>query len=115
MLASPAQGENAAFDLIGPKIDVRVHRGRGALPIARVPNLQAGDRLWIQPDLPDSQSVHYLMVVVFLRGATNPPPDAWFTRAETWTKAVHDEGISVTVPEEAGNALILLAPETGGD
>ena len=38
----------------------------------RSPNLQSGDRLWIQPDLPDTQSAHYLMIVVFLRGATNP-------------------------------------------
>jgi len=53
-------------------------------------------------------------VVVFLRGATTPPPDSWFTRAETWTKAVHEEGIVVTVPEDAEQALILLAPETGG-
>lgn len=79
-----------------------------------MPNLQGGDRLWIHPDLPDSQSVHYLLVVVFLRGATNPPPDNWFIRAETWSKPVHEEGIFVTVPEEAEEALILLAPDTGG-
>jgi hypothetical protein len=114
-LASATQAENAAFDLVGPKIDVRVHRGREALPIAKVPNLEVGDRIWIHPDLPDTQSVHYLMVVVFLRGTTNPPPDSWFTRAETWAKPVHEEGILVTVPEEAEDGLILLAPETGGD
>jgi len=106
--------EGAAFDLVGPKVDVRVQRAGHTLPIAQVPNLQAGDRLWIHPDLPDSQSVHYLMVVVFLRGATNPPPESWFTRTETWAKAVHQEGIYVVVPEEAEQALILLAPETGG-
>ena len=106
--------EGAAFDLVGPKVDVRVQRSGHTLPIAQVPNLQAGDRLWIHPDLPDSQSVHYLMVVVFLRGATNPPPESWFTRTETWGKAVHEEGIYVVVPEEAEQALILLAPETGG-
>lgn len=106
--------EGAAFDLVGPKVDVRVQRAGHTLGIAEVPNLQAGDRLWIHPDLPDSQSVHYLMVVVFLRGATNPPPESWFTRTETWTKAVHEEGVYVVVPEEAEQALILLAPETGG-
>ena len=74
---------------------------RTTLPIAEVPNLQPGDRLWVHPDLPDSQSVHYLMVVVFLRGATNPPPDSWFTRVETWSKPVHDEGIFVIVPRKA--------------
>jgi hypothetical protein len=109
-----ADGAAAAFDLVGPKVDVRVERAAQTLPIAEVPNLQAGDRLWIHPDLPDSQSVHYLMVVVFLRGATNPPPEAWFTRAETWTKPVHEEGIHIVVPQEAEQALILLAPETGG-
>lgn len=106
--------DGAAFDLVGPKVDVRVQRAGHTLPIAQVPNLQPGDRLWIHPDLPDSQSVHYLMVVVFLRGATNPPPESWFTRTETWAKAVHAEGIYVVVPEEAEQALILLAPETGG-
>ncbi len=110
----PIHAENAAFDLIGPKVQVKVQRAGKTLTIAEVPNLQAGDRLWVHPDLPDNQSVHYLMVVVFLRGATNPPPEQWFTRAETWAKAVHEEGVFVTVPDEAEEALVLLAPETGG-
>jgi hypothetical protein len=114
LLAATAHADSAAFDLIGPKVDVRVQRAGVTLPIAEVPNLQAGDRLWIHPDLPDSQSVHYLMVVVFLRGATNPPPDSWFTRVETWIRPVHEEGVFVNVPEEAEEALIFLAPETGG-
>src|SRR5580692_11845039 len=114
VLVSAAHADNAAFDLIGPKVDVCVQRAAVTLPIAEVPNLQAGDRLWVHPDLPDSQSVRYLMVVVFLRGATNPPPDSWFTRVETWTKPVHDEGVFVTVPDEAEEALVLLAPDTGG-
>ena len=113
-LAAAARADNAAFDLIGPKVDVRVQRAGVTLPIAEVPNLQAGDRLWIHPDLPDSQSVRYLMVVAFLRGATNPPPDSWFTRVETWARPVHEEGVFVIVPEEAEEALIFLAPETGG-
>jgi len=109
-----ARADAAAFDLIGPKIEVRVQRSGTTLPIAEVPNLQPKDRLWIHADLPDSQSVRYLMVIVFLRGATNPPPDSWFTRVETWTKPVHEEGIFVVVPDEAEEALIFLAPETGG-
>ncbi len=113
-LARPACAENAAFDLIGPKVEVRVQRAGQTLPISEVPNLQAGDRLWVHPDLPDSQSVRYLMVVVFLRGSTNPPPESWFTRAETSTKKIHEEGIFVTVPDEAEEAIVLLAPETGG-
>jgi hypothetical protein len=109
-----ARADNAAFDLIGPKFQVHVQRAGVTIPIAEVPNLQSGDRLWIHPDLPDSQAVRYLMVVVFLRGATNPPPESWFTRSETWTKRVHEEGIFVTVPADAEQAVVLLAPETGG-
>ncbi len=109
-----ASADNNAFDLIGPKVEVRVQRSGMTLPIAEVPNLQPRDRLWVHPDLPDSQSVRYLMVIVFLRGATNPPPDSWFTRVETWNKAVRDEGIFVVVPDEAEEALVFLAPETGG-
>ena len=113
-LVASSRAEVAAFDLVGPKVEVRVQRAGVTLPIAQVPNLQQGDRIWIHPDLPESQSVHYLMVVVFLRGATNPPPDAWFTRVDTWSKPIRDEGIFVIVPDEAEEALIFLAPETGG-
>lgn len=107
--------DNPAFDLTGPKVDVRVKRGEVTLPIAEVPNLVAGDRIWIHPDFPESQSAHYILIVAFLRGATNPPPPEWFTRVETWNRAVRDEGVFVTVPEEAQQALFFLAPETGGD
>src|SRR5439155_7851314 len=71
--------ETAAFDLSGPRIDVRVTRGDKTLPISQVPNLQPGDRIWLHPDLPEDQSAHYLLVAVFFRGSTNPPPDNWFT------------------------------------
>ena len=108
------RADTAAFDLTGPKVEVRVQREGHTLPISEVPNLQAGDRLWVHPDLPDSQSVRYLMVISFLRGSTNPPPDSWFTRVEAWTKQVHDEGVFVTVPEGAEEAVVFLAPETGG-
>ncbi len=113
--ASFAVGTTAAFDLSGPPVEVRVTRAGKSLPIAQVPNLQPGDRLWIHPDLPDSQSVHYLLVVAFLRGSTNPPPDKWFIRAETWNRDVREEGIVITVPKDAQQALLFLAPETGGD
>jgi hypothetical protein len=114
MLAGFALAETAAFDLVGPNVEVRVRRDGETLPISEVPSLQAGDRLWVHPDLPDSQSVHYVMVVAFLRGATNPPPDSWFTRVEAWSRPVHEEGVYVTVPEGAEEALVLLAPDTGG-
>lgn len=107
--------DGARFDLTGPKVDVRVTRAGVTLPVASVPNLQPGDRIWLHPDLPQSQSVRYLMVLVFLRGTTNPPPDSWFTRIATWEKKVRDEGVEVTVPAEAQQAVIFLAPVTGGD
>src|SRR6185437_7456950 len=110
-----ASADTAAFDLAGPPVEVKVTRNGKSLPIAEVPNLQPGDRLWIHPDLPDSQSVHYLMIVAFLRGPTNPPPDNWFFKGETWKKPVREEGMVVTVPLDAQQALLFLAPETGGD
>ena len=89
-------------------------RAGKTLPISEVPNLQSGDRLWIHPAFPDNESVHYVLAVAFLQGATNPPPDNWFTKAETWTRQVRKEGIVVTVPEHAQQALFFLAPQTGG-
>ena len=89
------------FDLKGPDVEVLVTRAGKTLPIAQVPTLQAGDRLRIHPDLPDTQSVHYLLVIAFMRGVTNPPPPTWFFKAETWKPPFHDEGIEVTVPAEA--------------
>ena len=112
---SIASGDNAAFDLPGPQVEVRVDRAGKELPIAKVPNLQTGDRLWVHPHFPDSQSAHYLLIVTFLRGSTNPPPEDWFTRVETWNKKVRQEGVLVTIPKGAEQALIFLAPETGGD
>jgi hypothetical protein len=110
-----AQASAARFDLTGPKLEVHVTRAGKTLPIAAVPNLQPGDKLWLHPDLPPTQSVHYLLVAVFLRGTTNPPPEEWFSRIQTWNKKVREEGVTVTVPDEAQQAILFLAPETGGD
>jgi hypothetical protein len=107
--------EAQAFDLSGPKVDVHVKRGQSTLPIGEVPNLLPGDRLWVHPDFPDTQSAHYVLIIAFLRGITNPPPNEWFTRVETWNREAREEGVFVTVPEEAQQALLFLAPETGGD
>ena len=102
------------FDLAGPRIEIKVKRGEQTLPITAVPNLTAGDRLWIHPDFPPDQAAHYLLIVAFLRGATNQPPENWFFKAETWNKNF-GEGLYVTVPEGARQALLFLAPATGGD
>ncbi|HTU41457.1 MAG TPA: hypothetical protein VMF10_07085 [Candidatus Aquilonibacter sp.] len=107
--------DTAAFDLPGPRIEVKVARSGKTLPISEVPNLKAADRLWLHPIVPNGQSVHYLLVAAFLRGSTNPPPEPWFTRVETWNNKVRQEGVYVTVPQGAEQALLFLAPETGGD
>jgi hypothetical protein len=110
-----ASADTASFDLAGPSIDVTVTRAGRTLPIASVPNLLTGDRLWLHPVLPPGEAVHYLMISAFLRGSTNPPPDAWFKRTETWQKPIRREGVDITVPEGAQQALLFLAPETIGD
>ena len=117
LLSLPALviAETAPFDLPGPSVEVRVSRGGKQLPIAQVPNLQEGDRLWLHPDFPESQSARYLLIATFLRGSTNPPPEDWFTKIESWNKHVREEGVVVTVPKGAEQALLFLAPETGGD
>ncbi|CAN5661003.1 hypothetical protein BH10ACI4_BH10ACI4_13370 [soil metagenome] len=110
-----ARAQAARFDLAGPKVDIRVTRAGKTLPIAYVPNFQPGDKIWLHPDLPPTQSVHYLLICAFLRGTTNPPPDSWFTKIETWNRSVTEEGVSVVVPDEAQQVILFLAPETGGD
>ena len=113
-LTTALRADNARFDLEGPKIDIRVTRGSATLPIAEVPNLQPGDKIWVKADLPTSQSNHLLLIVAFLRGTTNEPPDSWFTKIETWDKKTI-EGTTITVPAEAQQAILFVAPETGGD
>jgi hypothetical protein len=113
-LSAPLHADNARFDLVGPKISIRVTRGGQTLPIAEVPNLQAGDKLWIKADLPTTQSNHLLLIVAFLRGTTNEPPDNWFTEIDTWEKKTV-EGTTITVPDGAEQAVLFVAPETGGD
>ncbi|MGO9303483.1 MAG: hypothetical protein ACLPPV_10175 [Candidatus Korobacteraceae bacterium] len=109
------RADPAAFDLPGPRVEVRVSRAGQELPIAEVPNLQEGDRVWVRPAFPETQSAHYLIVVAFLRGTTNPPPEDWFTRIEAWNKQARAAGVVVTVPKGAQQVLLFLAPESGGD
>ncbi|HYL69943.1 MAG TPA: hypothetical protein VEY89_01415, partial [Candidatus Dormibacteraeota bacterium] len=111
--AVPAQP--AAFDLAGPTLEVEITRGSATLPAAQVPNLAAGDRVWLKADLPQAQSAHYLMVAAFLQGSTNPPPTSWFFRCETWSGTCAKQGLTVIVPKDAQQLLVFLAPVTGGD
>ncbi|GGB21941.1 hypothetical protein GCM10011380_09380 [Sphingomonas metalli] len=112
-LAAPVAAQVAPFDLTGPQLTVTVARGKTVLPVAEVPNLAAGDRLTVAADLPADQSARYLLVVAFLRGATNPPPKNWFFEAETWKPKKNR--LTITVPAGAGQAIAFLAPATGGD
>ncbi|MFC6645318.1 hypothetical protein ACFQBQ_06895 [Granulicella cerasi] len=102
------------FDLAGPKVDVQVQRGKVTLPISLVPNLLAGDQLHVKADLPSTQSNHLLLIVAFLRGTTNEPPEDWFHEIDTWNKKTV-EGTTITVPQGAEQVLMFIAPETGGD
>ena len=113
--AAAAHASPAPFDLAGPVLKVKVIRGAMSLPISQVPNLAAGDRIWISADLPPNQSSHYLMVAAFLSGSTNPPPVTWFFPCKTWTGQCARDGLTVTVPQGAQQVLVFLAPETGGD
>ncbi|WP_299695533.1 hypothetical protein [Hydrocarboniphaga sp.] len=105
----------APFDLAGPTLDVVVTRGKTILPASEVPNLAEGDKIWIKPEFPASQSADYLMVAAFLSGSTNPPPESWFFPCKTWTGKCSKEGLTITVPKGAQQVLVLLAPSTNGD
>lgn len=116
LLVRPALAAGPApFDLAGPVLDVVVTRGKTILPASEVPHLNEGDKIWIKPEFPKSQSADYLMVAAFLSGPTNPPPESWFYPCKTWTGKCAKEGLTVTVPKGAQQVLILLAPATNGD
>ena len=106
--------DNAPFDLAGPQLRVLITRGSRTLPVADVPNLAVGDKVAIKAQLPDSQAARYVMIVAFLRGATNPPPDEWFFRCDTWSRKCAD-GLQLSVPAGAQQVLVFLAPSTSGD
>lgn len=115
-ISAPALfADGHTFDLVGPRIDMTVTRTGKTLPISRATDLLPGDQLWFRTEFPGDQSVHYLLIVSFLQGPTNPPPEKWFTRVETWTKQARQQGTFVTVPDGAEQVLLFLAPETGGD
>src|SRR5260370_35083901 len=74
LLSTTLHADPARFDLAGPKVDVHVTRDHRTLPIAQVPNLLPGDKIWLHPDPPPTQPIHYLLVAAFLPATTNPPP-----------------------------------------
>lgn len=115
LLSNSSLAGAAPFDLTGPVLEATVTRGSTTLPAAQVPNLAAGDRIWIRAKLPASQSAHYLLVSAFLSGSTNPPPESWFLSCKTWTPKCALDGLTVTVPADAQQMLVFLAPEAGGD
>src|SRR6202166_5366241 len=115
ILAAAAQAAPAPFARAGPVLDVQITRGAQTLPASQVPNLAPGDRIWIKADFPATQSAHYLMVAAFLSGSTNPPPESWFFPCKTWTGKCGSDGLTLTVPQDAQQVLIFLAPQTGGD
>jgi hypothetical protein len=112
-VAAAAHADPAPFDLAGPTLEVTVGRAGAALPISQAPDLAEGDQLSVKAVLPPGQAAHYLLVVAFLRGATDPPPASWFYRSETW-KVKPGGGLKVTVPQGAQQALLFLAPDTSG-
>lgn len=114
IFVAPLPAAAAPFDLSGPQLEIKITRAGRTLPISQVPNLQAGDQMWLHPDLPDNEAVHYLLIPVFLRGSLNPPPAAWFTKVETWRPKVRKAGVNIQVPKGALEALIFWAPDTGG-
>jgi hypothetical protein len=48
-------------------------------------------------------------------GIDQPAPSSWFFRCETWKRKCAEEGLTVTVPQDAQQVLVFLAPQTGGD
>ena len=111
-----ARADPAPFDLAGPTMAISVTRQGTTLPIAAVPQLSAGDRVTVRVILPATETAHYVLVAAFLRDPTNPPPDGWFFRSETWKTPKRGGGaLDLAVPEGANHLSLFLAPATGGD
>jgi hypothetical protein len=115
LAATPALAASSPFDLSGPALTVSVTHDGVTLPIAQVPNLSTGDTISIAPDFPADQGAHYVLIAGFLRGATNPPPKKWFSKAKTWEKKAKDNSLRLTVPEGARQLVLFLMPDDNGD
>jgi hypothetical protein len=112
LIPAPIRGATAPFDLVAPPLGITVTREGVSLPLAQVPHLQPGDRLRIEEGMPTDQSARYMLVLAFLRGATNPPPKDWLFRAAPWK--AKSRSIDVVVPTGAQQALAFLVPRTRG-
>ncbi|WP_419198199.1 hypothetical protein [Novosphingobium resinovorum] len=112
--ASAVAADSAPFEIAGPDLHVEVTRKGQTLPIARVPSLAPGDKVAVRGGLPETQSAHFVLMSAFLRGATNPPPKDWLDVARLWKDKDKDNSLSLTVPKDARQLVLLLVPETGG-
>ena len=102
--------------LTGPKVDVHVKRGDVTLPIGQVPNLLPGDRLWIHPDFPESQSDALRSGCRFpARRHQSSAAGLVYPRGNLDPGGARTKASLSPCPQEAQQALVFLAPETGGD
>ncbi|PNU06289.1 hypothetical protein [Novosphingobium guangzhouense] len=113
-LAAPVLADPAPFELAGPDLRIEVTREGTTLPISRVPSLAPGDKVVIHGALPENQSANFVLMSAFLRGATNPPPKDWIDLARTWKEKEKDKSLTLTVPRDARQMVLLMVPETGG-
>lgn len=115
--SSPNKGQAAAatsFNVPGPLLQVNVRRGEESLPIYQVPSLQPGDILSVTSSFKEKEPVHWMLVSGFLRGATEPPPEKWFSEVDLWKHHNWDRAQQITVPSGANQGLLFLAPDSGG-
>lgn len=111
-VAIPARPASSSFDLIGPRLAVTVTHDGVTLPLQQVPNLSEGDRISVKFDRPPGNGERYRIVAAFLRGAVVRPGKDWFAEAESWKPRSAE--LSLTVPKDAQQLALLIAPEQGG-
>lgn len=115
--AAPNKGQTSAstsFNVPGPLLQVNVHRGEETLPIYEVPSLQPGDVISVTSSFKEKEPVHWMLVSGFLRGATEPPPEKWFSEVDLWKHHNWNQPQRFTVPAGANQGLLFLAPDSGG-
>ena len=111
-MGGDATADQARFDLLGPTFQIDISRNDATLPLRQVPYLKPGDQISVRAmsrDLP-----HAIIVLAFLRGASSPPPRSWFVARQTWGKK-SAWPLRATVPQGAEQAVLFVAPATGGD